>query len=1397
MSNGTGDKFFGDEVDGTYLIAGDIGGDADYLKIADGLLHFVVETAPDTYQVWTTDGSASGTNQVIGDAPGVVVGAGDLLPGTIMEMIDVGGTLFLLTETDTYPMLWRSDGGSVELVTTLDGSAYGLTAVRGTIYFVVVNADAVTEDNDTADTADDYTRDGYTLWKSDGTAAGTVLVKNFKNINPGSIDNLTALEDNLIFTVRSDGENEDTGEPEYDISLWVSDGTDRGTVPIASSSADSLPPGGNLVGDDTVLEVRPDQFITVGGTVFFTFGETLYKTNGTDETTQEVATGTFSSLTDVDGTLFFVTDGALWRSTGTLVSVPYTIAVKAPLAGMSHPGSDRDVIHGGDGDDILIGNADHDELFGDSGEDFFVAESKEIRDLASYETFDLPPAAEFSVNQPRPTDTEVEIPDDALRAGIARALGIPVTTSYLGRPLVHEPIWASAMATLTELQLSGLGIENLTGIQFAKNVTVLNLNDNRIMDLSLLVPATDAETGAATGMGNLEIFTIDHNGGGALYFNSASRYYVDITADVSEIELSVTFWFRTGDAGVTNVGLLSMDAGILGGEGHDRDIYLDENGSLVVLLWDGTLQKYEALVTQAAFNDGEWHHVAYVYSGDAGTTQRVYVDGDVQTVDVKQIDREGTVTDQATGVQEGTVSSSSLSWQTGVNVGYAQRADGSGMYFEGVMDEVRIWHTVLSENLVEADMTNDFPGERVYLVGYWNFDEPSLDYALDSSLYNRSGRLGGGIDSRTPIRTRVLPGDRPTTGGGLGDYDTAFKTAIGHLEQLNNPVQLTHLSLDYTRIGDLSPIENLTELAFLSVDGVVPTVAPVLAEVVDQTVQHLVETKDGTILNLPAGYSLVLSAGKFAWKRMTVGGGVDGDETFVISQAGGMISVTAFGVTESYAIDNGTPADTTDDIIQILFDGGVGNDVLGVDESVDLPVYAVGGDGDDILGGYVDPEGTVYEGGSGDDVIFGGKGNDTLTGGEGDDVITGGLGDDRFVFVDGWGADTINENPDQGTDTLDYSLVTVPLTIALGGVTGDGLGNSATHTVNAFETILGGSGYDTLSLVRQVSAGVVLAGTTLTWDGVGISYRDVEDLSIVLNNGTARVGSVQVAGAIDFTGRTVAIEAESILVSDQVTAGTLSLSAKNTLYVEQDLDVHDGSGEMIVLEATTLQMAVDKGVGSPTQPLYTRVDNLEAVTTGAGGLYITELDGVEIGNAGGLTGVKTGAGGRIHLTNLSGVLTTTETIDATGGQVVLSTNEIDIQADIRSWRTVGGVHYRGTLVLQPLSVKRAVDVAMDTPAAGAFALSDAELDHIIDGFDDGTDSRTLVNGRLVVVEGRDGITIGRADGRHYMRIGAYTFKDSVTFRTPVLGGSFDVLGTIEMNAEDTLGNNVEVELLGP
>ena len=67
---------------------------------------------------------------------------------------------------------------------------------------------------------------GYELWKSDGTSAGTVMVAN---INPGvassSPARLTAVGNMLYFTA-----SDSTSGNE----LWKSDGTSTGTVVVAN-----------------------------------------------------------------------------------------------------------------------------------------------------------------------------------------------------------------------------------------------------------------------------------------------------------------------------------------------------------------------------------------------------------------------------------------------------------------------------------------------------------------------------------------------------------------------------------------------------------------------------------------------------------------------------------------------------------------------------------------------------------------------------------------------------------------------------------------------------------------------------------------------------------------------------------------------------------------------------------------------------------------------------------------------------------------------------------------------------------------------------------------------------------------------------------------------------------
>ena len=147
--------------------------------------------------------------------------------------------------------------------------------------------------------------EGRALWRTDGTAAGTRLVKDIDPTGTrSSVGPLFNLDGQLLFFAE-DGTN---GK-----ELWTSDGTSGGTRLVKD------------IADGTA----PDQLTEVGGTLFFevdkllTNESELWKSGGTAGTTEPVKTITGSrlaSLTAVGSTLYFASDGdpgQLWKSDGT------------------------------------------------------------------------------------------------------------------------------------------------------------------------------------------------------------------------------------------------------------------------------------------------------------------------------------------------------------------------------------------------------------------------------------------------------------------------------------------------------------------------------------------------------------------------------------------------------------------------------------------------------------------------------------------------------------------------------------------------------------------------------------------------------------------------------------------------------------------------------------------------------------------------------------------------------------------------------------------------------------------------------------------------------------------------------------------------------------------------
>ena len=147
-------------------------------------------------------------------------------------MTDVGGTLFFVADDGVHgEELWKTDGTTAGTVLVKDinpaGSGgryqYGptnLTAVGNTLFF---------SDNDG--------KHGQQLWKSDGTKAGTVMVTDLTSgggsyYYDGPTD-LTAVGNTLFFT-------DDDGT--HGRELWKSDGTKAGTAMVKDITPGS---GGN------------------------------------------------------------------------------------------------------------------------------------------------------------------------------------------------------------------------------------------------------------------------------------------------------------------------------------------------------------------------------------------------------------------------------------------------------------------------------------------------------------------------------------------------------------------------------------------------------------------------------------------------------------------------------------------------------------------------------------------------------------------------------------------------------------------------------------------------------------------------------------------------------------------------------------------------------------------------------------------------------------------------------------------------------------------------------------------------------------------------------------------------------------------------------------------------
>jgi ELWxxDGT repeat protein len=224
----------------------------------------------------------------------------------IYSLASVNSNLYFITNDSTYGTgLWKSNGTSAgtALIKIIDSEA-------STLAYSYSNADV----NGTVYFSFSNQSNVLGLWKSDGTAAGTSQV-------PGVVDpsNLTNVNGTLYYSTKD--------------KLWKLNGANNSPTVVKTYATANPNP---------LTSISPSGLVNVNGTLFFTGyddtnGRALWKSNGTTSGTVLVKkiSPREESLTSINGTLYFSADDGvhgeeLWKSDGTAAG---TVLVKDIYAG--------------------------------------------------------------------------------------------------------------------------------------------------------------------------------------------------------------------------------------------------------------------------------------------------------------------------------------------------------------------------------------------------------------------------------------------------------------------------------------------------------------------------------------------------------------------------------------------------------------------------------------------------------------------------------------------------------------------------------------------------------------------------------------------------------------------------------------------------------------------------------------------------------------------------------------------------------------------------------------------------------------------------------------------------------------------------------------------------------
>ena len=274
-----------------------------------------------------------------------------------------------------------------------------------------------------------------------------------------------------------------------------------------------------------------------------------------------------------------------------------------------------------------------------------------------------------------------------------------------GGAIATDIVWTASGGAIDQ---NGLYTAGPTAGQFAVTVTDGSVSTNASVDISDSAPKQK--------------------------YLGFSADYVEI-ADSDALDLSggaftISAWINPSDWGQNSQGRIADHGG--GSRGNSGwSLHLENKASRgspkALRVQINNDSGFNGQSSPAAVQLGSWQHVAITHDGD-------------------------TLTFYVNGVQVGQTAGAPLPNPGSAPIRIGARATDQARFFDGAIDDVRVWNIALTEQDVVSQMDSELLGTESGLVAYYQFNENSGQTAADATANANHGRLGttAGVDATDP-----------------------------------------------------------------------------------------------------------------------------------------------------------------------------------------------------------------------------------------------------------------------------------------------------------------------------------------------------------------------------------------------------------------------------------------------------------------------------------------------------------------------------------------------------------------------------------------------------------------------------------------------------------------------